>query len=749
MNKYSKPLKQQGIATIAILLFVGMAISVAVFGALRFIQGSQSQAQAFHVQTQAQRKAWAGVDITAKYLSSLSPDNLETLITVMPVKVEANQVQPKLNTTVGDPNLQLSIYKEELTDKVYLYAEITGEAAKNTKAHATSIIEAVFELQQKGGQSSSKSCLVNRTAVLRGNSNLTGGGTDFFSGDGLSDIAIEGNLTLSNSSKSGISGCVSGDVTMSGGGIKSNAALLVGGTFTVNSMASPNNVGVWARDINIGNTGSANYRFLRAGAYSTTILDEAGKTIGTSNVGGKLIASSAGTSIPWTSGILVPTKDTPFVIETSAGARLLVDLSDATIDESTGFVSSYSYEVLEGEAPLPDTLQFIVSGITGGDINIYSLKVNQLWGHNIISEGYSAKYTDVISNGDFSMGTGTIDMLIGGGDLTAINGGCSSASNCWNTPVLTDPSKIAGTFNIPRYSGSPRLNNLTTQVPNLSPGLPGIPFCDTRVDKVVVADLKASANYIFEEIGSKRQLTIKNVTLSNGAVLNGTYNLLTDDMRVLHGQQFLKCGWGNGHCFRDHNTWEVNGLSAFPPGIAWFDSSLKINGVGSNSAVNGIGNDLLNTFITAGNVNLTSSGHGDIIAPNFNPVALCDGAIRPTNLCADNGKLTGDDESGLPIANSAIISQNALDIAGWTINGHVTLGGAIKTSAGKVVINGGLVAGANTSSNTVVGQGGLEVNTQELTEGQLQTSCSTSNETSNEESGWQLKQTTPIWTRYL
>lgn len=119
---------------------------------------------------------------------------------------------------------------------------------------------------QRSSEPEASSCSVNRTAVMRGVTNLTGGGTDFLSGDTLSDIAVEGSLTLGASSKSGISGCASGDVTMSGGGIKDNATLLVGGEFKVDSMSQPNNASVWARDINIGNTGNGDYNFLRAGA---------------------------------------------------------------------------------------------------------------------------------------------------------------------------------------------------------------------------------------------------------------------------------------------------------------------------------------------------------------------------------------------------------------------------------------------------------------------------------------------------
>lgn len=146
---YDTPFKQQGVATISILLLVGVAVSVAAFSAFRYVQSSQSQAMTFHAQTQAQRKAWNGVDITAKYLDALnSNNNLDTLIDELPNKDSAAQLQQKLNTVIDDPNLHISIYKEEIENKVYVYTEVTGEAAKNTKAHAISTVEAIFELKQ-------------------------------------------------------------------------------------------------------------------------------------------------------------------------------------------------------------------------------------------------------------------------------------------------------------------------------------------------------------------------------------------------------------------------------------------------------------------------------------------------------------------------------------------------------------------------------------------------------------------------
>lgn len=740
---------QRGMATLAILILVGFAVSVAVFGALRFLQGSQSQTTAYHSQTQAQMRAWAGVDMLTKYLNSLEQtEQLEALISALPVKASSGQVQQKITVTQPDPNLVILLYQNEVDDIIHLYAEVSGVSGRDTKAYATSTIETIFAIERGSAPSAaSSSCQITKTAVLRGETDLSGGGTEFISGNDLSDIAVEGNLTLGSSSKSALSGCASGNITMTGGGIRDNAFLYAGGDFTINQMSQPSNVRVWARNVNIGNTGSNNFNFIRAGAYFTDVFN-GGSKIGTASIGGKLIPSTTSSVIPWVSGTVMPYKGNKFVIQLNNTDSFLVDIDSATINESNGLVTGFTYDVLTGASSLPDTLQFKATGINGGNLTVSTLTANQLWGHAVSSEGWGANYTEVLANGHFRMGTGSIGRLTGGGHFTAIHGGCSAPSNCWNVPTINNPSSIAGQFLVSGYQGTINRPNLNTQVANTSPGLPGIPYCDTRTNPVVAADYKSLANYIFEVVNSKPQLTIKNIELANGAKLDGVYDLLTNDLRQRSGYAFLACGWGNNHCFRDNKLWNMNGISAFPPGVAWFDGAVTIDGVKSNNAVSGINNNILATLISVGKLTLTSSGHGQLIAPNFNVNALCKGAIKPTNLCTSAGELIGEKNLGAPIGNYAIITQDALDVSGWTINGHVMLGRNITTSGAKVIINGGLVAGANDPSGATVGQGGLTVNTQNLTTGQRQTICQVDNNT-GAGTAWKVLNEAPIWSRYL
>jgi len=717
--------KQGGLATLLVLLLVGVAISAAVFGSLRYIQGAQSQMTTLHAQTQAQMKAWSGVDIVLSYLNQLIKDKkLKDLLGILP---EKGQGQP-IPVNINDPSIKAIFYKEPVagTNNIHLYAEITGISESGNRAQSSSTVQVVYLIEDRG-ESGSGSINPTTSTVFRGGVSITGGTTEFISGDELADIAVEGNLTLGSASKAGISGCVSGNVNMTGGGIKNNAVLYAGGDFTASSMTAPNNATIWARNVNISQEGGS-YISVKSGAYAADVFSGGGGKIGTASVGGRLIAGTTNAGIPWQTGTIVPFTDHNFVIRLTNGSEFLIKPGSADIDNSTGIVTNFAYETLAGEGNLPDTLQFKASGTSGGTLGFAKSTVGLLWGHAVSITGWSGSYTEVRANGNFNVATGTIGKLTGGGGLHATSGNCNHNTDCWNYPLIMNPSHIAGEVKIGSYSGTPTPPNfnLSSQVANTSPGLPGAPYCDTRTNEVDASSLKSQANYVFERVNGSPQLTIRNVELSNGTKIDGVYDLVSDDLRTWGKYDFLACGWGSNHCFRDGNSWNLTGIYAFPPGIAWFDGPVTINGVSDNNAVTGLtdSKDILATIISSGNITLTSSGHGKLIAPNFNVGALCQGSFRPTNLCSSGQLITWTEAStvytGLPLGNVAILTEGKLEIAGWTINGHVVLGENMITSANQSIINGRLIVGANKSIQTRVEQGGFKIVTDTLTESQLQ-----------------------------
>lgn len=265
---------------------------------------------------------------------------------------------------------------------------------------------------------------------------------------------------------------------------------------------------------------------------------------------------------------------------------------------------------------------------------------------------------------------------------------------------------------------------LRTQQTGTTPGLPGIPFCDTRVDAIDVSTYRDGANYIFEWLEGAPHLTIRNVRNRAGQSMDGVYNLATQDVRRLpaNGAQFLTCNWnqaenGAAHCFRDKTAtgaWSITGLTHLPRGVFWFDNALTINGTQLRDAD---GNrDLLTTLIAKGYITLKESGHDALIAPNFStPALVCDGDYYPGNLCDKTGSASqftewtdaaGVSHRGLPIGNVALVTESGAQLSGWQIHGNVILGSTLATAAQTTVIHGSLTVGTNTpGSATTVQQG--------------------------------------------
>jgi len=134
---YLKASKQNGIATLLILILVGVSISVAVFGSLRYIQGSQNQTTALHAQTQAQITAWSGVEVIYQYLKNISSGDMAALITAAESATATAPVEVGFD---GMSALSAGFYK----DGGDLYALIRGTTEAGTRAQSTSTVEVIY-----------------------------------------------------------------------------------------------------------------------------------------------------------------------------------------------------------------------------------------------------------------------------------------------------------------------------------------------------------------------------------------------------------------------------------------------------------------------------------------------------------------------------------------------------------------------------------------------------------------------------
>ena len=187
--------RQRGIATVLILLLVGLALTAAVLATAHHIQGQQQQDVTTHAQTQAQLKAWTGAELVRQYLEQLQANgHLDTLREqLLPLELTLT------GTNVTDTVLARITAVGSAPDNT-LTAQITGIAALDSRAEARAMLEVVYA----PGAGSTPPPTAPRPTVLNYNRNLTLGGSIKIEKDAGDDtpyeIRVLGDIvTLGNS----------------------------------------------------------------------------------------------------------------------------------------------------------------------------------------------------------------------------------------------------------------------------------------------------------------------------------------------------------------------------------------------------------------------------------------------------------------------------------------------------------------------------------------------------------------------
>ncbi|MGB3392619.1 MAG: hypothetical protein WA956_15465 [Stenotrophomonas sp.] len=700
MNRYRKlhpasPRRQRGVATLLIVLVVGLAVSVTVAATVYSLRGTQSRQLTTHSATAAQAAAWRGVEALRLYLLQLNKAELAGLHG--PVQgMGALGVRAAAIVGVSPNGI----------DRYRVNATVTGEAGVGS-ALTTATVEVVYDVGPgAGGPGTPPVCASMPAApmVFNGNLDYSGGKLDVTNATSYENIVVAGHLTVGGGSSARISGCMKGDVKLSGGGITDNGHIHSEGSIQINGMGNPSGTTLWGRNVTIGNgVSGGNYVAVKAGAYVVTV-HSGGQAIGTSEVGGRLLASTVTGSIPWTTGTVLPLASGRVVVTLADDSQFLLDMGKVAIDDATGAVSGVvvAAELLAGaeDSQLPDELEFRSTAITGGSASLYTLTIAQLWGHGVSIQGWNGRYDTLWGNGDIDIVSGSIGNLLGGGNLSV------------NSVAVGGSGRVAGAINKP-------VANVLGGQAGTSPGLPGLPYCDARVKPIDADNYKSAANYVFETVNGQPQLSIQHVKRADGSALDGVYplqNPSAEQLLVLQG--LMTCNNTNDKgCLnvrQGDGSWLLHGVGKMPAGVLWFDSKLKVDGTST---------DLLNTLINQGDIALTGSGHGDLVAPNFaGAAAVCGGAYYPSNLCASRDSfvtwenpndLDGEGKpkvyTGLPIANTAVVSEEDATMAGWTIKGSVLLGKKLFTSGATVTIRGSLTVGSNERSDTTISAGGIAV----------------------------------------
>lgn len=671
--------RQRGMATTLLMMLTGVALTATTMGMMHGIRSAQEQQMASHASVPAESRAWEGVELVRQYLQNVT----ESSITVGALSISASGITAKV------------IAKETVSGSTLVTVNITGSSAL-----ATSTLQVVYTLSSVA---SVTGIVPSSRLMFNGDLTYTGGSLSIVSGSTPAYIAVTGILKISSGATASVSGCAKGGIDLSGGGIVSNATLRTEGNFKMSSSSAPTNLTVGAKSVDISQ-GGGSYASIKAGAFTANVLS------GTTRIGSALIGGTLNTD---TAKTITPVLEGTSLITLTDGTVYTLDLTKITVSNNViTTTATDAAKKISGTGTLPATISMTYSAVYGGDVSFSTATVTTFWANNINFTGWSATYSILKAHGNVSVLTANIGQFQGGGNLSVTQ---------WNTPTFSSASRISGVIlnnsGGSVYTGN-AISNLTFGVPNSSPGLPGVPYCDVTVTPVNVTALQDQANYVFYFDGTTPMLRIQNIKKADGTtVAPGPYNLKTTNMKTLDGSPFMTCSYGNNTCGASATPsagWVLSGITAFPVGVAWFQGNMSFDGVQ--------GSRLTNTVLATGNVTLTSSGHIPLYAPNFSGATnTCGGAFYPSNLCKSTTALAtwndanGGTRTGLPIGNIAIAADGGLITSGWDIYGNVILGGLVSTSGATTTIRGGLSTGNNGLSATTISAGGIVVDVSTMT----------------------------------
>lgn len=732
MNKQRlpSPRKQRGIATLLIVLMVGLAVSVTVAATVYSLRGAQSHQLTTHSATAAQAAAWRGVEALRLYL-------LQVEKTVWPGWV-GDSLKPVTGLgAIGVRKAEVTRIEAIGSNQYRVNARVTGAAGVGS-ALTTATVEVTYDVVPGSGTPGTPPVChstPNAPVVFNGDVTLGGGGTEIVDDKyDYEHVLIAGDLNVGGSEVK-VSGCVKGDVKVTGGGLTKDGHLNSEKSITLGGMTFPAGAKLWAKDIYLNGGSAGPIGELKVGAYDALVY-VGDIEIGDAKVGGALLPGTVTGSIPWTTGTVLPSVPGKVKITLKAGKGTVEEVvfllnmaaPGLSVNAASGEVSGLDGAIEQVAGPPSSAFQgkslsFKSTSIFGGTFTQGSgatTNITDVWGWNVSLGSDSRQYERVRAGAQLAVQYKNVVVrdFVGGGSVWS-QSGQYGGKNVSGFPTVS--GKVAGN----RYYGSDRSLlpadavvsgfNVQASASGTSPGLPGLPYCDIRTRHIDADTYKSMANYVFESVNGAAQLTIQNVKRASGVSIDGVYplkNPQADKLALL--QELMVCNNGNDRgCLNVHKSdgsWQLNAVGKMPPGVLWFDAALTVSGTSV---------DLRNTIINrGGDVALTSSGHRDLVAPNFaGASAVCGGDFYPTNLCASRSEFVSWKDAadqtrvGLPIGNTALITEQGLRVDGWKIFGAVMLGRSIAVAGAKVVIEGSLSVGNNEFSAVNVGASGIKVET--------------------------------------
>ncbi len=678
----ASPRSQRGLATILIVLMVGMALTATALGVAHTVRGAQEKTLAMHASTVSQQRTWSGVELLRQYLVSvnLTAPPWSSLPWSVPIVGIASSALSAQLVSISGP---------DSSGNYIVTADITGAGGG-----ANSVLRAVYQVARPlstGGSSSSGPAI----DVADFYYDLDMSGSITVKGDSSANFNVMGNVKLDSASITGINAIHStGNVTV-GSGIKvnqiyANGNMTLTGSSAILSVSALGNV----IDNSSGTQGVIN---------SNGTVTIGNGVVNTVNAMGNVSAGSGGShGTINTNGTLTVTNG----VVNIANAIGNVSLTGGTI-KTTNTMGAVSWTSTGTGALTINANSSILYAAAGGTLNAkgdVSLTGGGAFAVNTLGNTYVRSYGGItLLNGKGNLQVDQYAAVVG------TIGGALNKLQQWNLNVLV--TLLAGFIptNVPTVS--------------LTPIAPLQPYELTR-PVVDAFALKSAANYVFEyQSAGWTRVTVNNVL----GIVSGVYALASDSSKKDFLCPLVSFNTGSKSClvsgslqkticqgYSAQNTcfttsvtsgipkWVVAGIS-LAPGAFWFDGDLEPS-TGT----------YFNTFVATGHI-VTSGAHITKSPNNAGYGPICNNA--PTDGVAVNANFAGLAPLNFCNLVTAKLTQDSLGNIAYLAGayrsgvfggGNITLGASTK-AYGTIVAGNLFNSGGSTTVYGYVAAAGQAV----------------------------------------
>lgn len=656
---HSRPSRQGGVATILIVLLVGVSLTATVLGVMYYIHSTQSQLLSVHAQTQAQMRAWTGVEAVRKYLEGINSNN-KLVALAQQIGTSGNNLTLSITGLNGVTASLVGVDSD--TDPKSFTALISGVAADGTAAESNSSVKVVFTLTSGGGGSSTEEVELD--------------GADF-----NRNLRSSGGITVVTEKGSAFTITVNGDFTTGGNSIEGVSTIRSTGSISIGSGSSYEELHANCDVVLTGSVTAARIKARRnacltGGAAGTESITVNGTVLGQAGYEKNGVISAIGNS-------------TDVSACREAGAS----------DDATNFLAATCSTLQQG---LVVDLGFGAAGANGvkakGNVNLASGRIGELLADgNLLLANWGAK-----------VDSGTI-----GGVVVANNPDMKKSINVLehgspNVSIASVPRVTMETYIIDAYDYKAIANYVF--------------HIDSNGFKKVTVHNVSGINDGDYFLGNFNENYADHKDyLCPSLTSDSTKDAPVCDLKATPSSNLntICSGYSTSNtCFDygpDSKTWSINGKS-MAQGVAWFEGNLSIVGqeyyntfIATRSISTGGSNKIYapNYAGYSGTVGGTQYAPTGVCEnsyfPTLYPKQFCDKANKKYLADADNGVgnsvfIVGSVPAGTAYSLETYVGGNITTGGGSELFGNLLAGNEFWTT-GDTTIHGysvALAAGANT-----------------------------------------------------